>query len=167
MLQFIRAPNFWNVYVRRYQQFCTLMADSLRELRTAVREWECCKFTYLMTNSTDPDKLALLNDKLCRFRSVGFFRSQLIWIYTVCKGGVYPEVQLGKSRSVCAPTKLIQDLHFLPGRKLNTLQSKREANGQIVHRLHTCTDLGFEICVMVLSDASEVVGGINVHGFHE
>ena len=43
MLQFIRAPNFWYVYVRRYQQFCTLMADSLRELRTAVREWECCK----------------------------------------------------------------------------------------------------------------------------
>ena len=41
MLQFIRAPNFWYVYVRRYQQFCTLMADSLRELRTAVREWEC------------------------------------------------------------------------------------------------------------------------------
>ena len=41
MLQFIRAPNFWYVYVRRYQQFCTLMADSLCELRTAVREWEC------------------------------------------------------------------------------------------------------------------------------
>ena len=42
MLQFIRAPNFWYVYVRRYQQFCTLMADSLRELPTAVCEWECC-----------------------------------------------------------------------------------------------------------------------------
>ena len=42
MLQFIRAPNFLYVYVRRYQQICTLMADSLRELRTAVREWECC-----------------------------------------------------------------------------------------------------------------------------
>ena len=40
MLQFIRAPKFWYVYVRRYQQFCTLMADSLRELRIAVREWE-------------------------------------------------------------------------------------------------------------------------------
>ena len=50
MLQFIRAPNFWYVYVRRYQQFCTLMADSLRELRTAVREWECCK--------VDPDQTA-------------------------------------------------------------------------------------------------------------
>ena len=41
MLQFIRAPNFWYVYVRRYQHICRLMADSLRELRTAVREWEC------------------------------------------------------------------------------------------------------------------------------
>ena len=28
--------------VRRYQQFCTLMAVSLRESRTVVREWECC-----------------------------------------------------------------------------------------------------------------------------
>ena len=25
----------------------------------------------------------------CRSRSVGFFRSQLIWIYTVCKGRIY------------------------------------------------------------------------------
>ena len=26
------------------------------------------------------------NDKQCRSRSVGFFRSQLIWIYSICKG---------------------------------------------------------------------------------
>ena len=32
----------------------------------------------------------MLNGKQCRSRSVGFFRSQLIWIYTVCKGRVYP-----------------------------------------------------------------------------
>ena len=32
----------------------------------------------------------ILNVKQCRSRSVGFFRSQLIWIYTVCKGRVYP-----------------------------------------------------------------------------
>ena len=32
----------------------------------------------------------ILNDKQCRSRSVGFFRSQLIWIYTVCKGRAYP-----------------------------------------------------------------------------
>ena len=32
----------------------------------------------------------LHNDKQCRSRSVSFFRSQLIWIYTVCKSGIYP-----------------------------------------------------------------------------
>ena len=31
-----------------------------------------------------------LNDKQCRSRSVGFFRSQLIWSYTVCQGRAYP-----------------------------------------------------------------------------
>ena len=32
----------------------------------------------------------ILNDKQSRSRSVGFWRSQLVWIYTVCKGRVYP-----------------------------------------------------------------------------
>ena len=31
------------------------------------------------------------NDKQRRSRSVGFFRSPLIWVYTVCKGRVYPD----------------------------------------------------------------------------
>ena len=35
-------------------------------------------------------QIHILNDKQCRSRSVGFFRSQLIWIYAVCKGKVYP-----------------------------------------------------------------------------
>ena len=35
-------------------------------------------------------QIHILNDKQCRSRSVGFFRSQLIWIYTVCKDRVYP-----------------------------------------------------------------------------
>ena len=34
------------------------------------------KFRYWMPNSADPDQLV--------------FRSQLIWIYTVCKGRIYP-----------------------------------------------------------------------------
>ena len=34
--------------------------------------------------------ILILNGKQCRSRSVGFFRSQLIWIYTVCKDSVYP-----------------------------------------------------------------------------
>ena len=35
-------------------------------------------------------EIHILNGKQCRSRSVGFFRSQLIWTYTVCKGMVYP-----------------------------------------------------------------------------
>ena len=35
-------------------------------------------------------QIHILNGKQCRSRSVCFFRSQLIWIYTVCKGRVYP-----------------------------------------------------------------------------
>ena len=35
-------------------------------------------------------QIHILNGKQCRSRSVGFFRSQLIWIYTVCKGRTYP-----------------------------------------------------------------------------
>ena len=35
-------------------------------------------------------QIQIPNDKQCRSRSVGFFRSQLIWIYPVCKGRVYP-----------------------------------------------------------------------------
>ena len=40
-------------------------------------------------------QIHILKDKQCRSRSVGFFtvgfwRSQLIWSYTVCKGKVYP-----------------------------------------------------------------------------
>ena len=35
-------------------------------------------------------QIQILNGKQCRSRSVGFFRNQLIWIYTVCKDRVYP-----------------------------------------------------------------------------
>ena len=35
-------------------------------------------------------QIHILNDKQCRSRSVGFWRSQLIWIYTVCKGRACP-----------------------------------------------------------------------------
>ena len=34
-------------------------------------------------------QITLLNGKQCGSRSVGFFRSQLIWIYTVCIGRIY------------------------------------------------------------------------------
>ena len=35
-------------------------------------------------------EIHIFNDKQCRSRSDGFFRSQLIWIYIVCKGRTYP-----------------------------------------------------------------------------
>ena len=35
-------------------------------------------------------EIHIFNDKQCGSRSVGFSRSQLIWIYTVCKGWIYP-----------------------------------------------------------------------------
>ena len=34
-------------------------------------------------------QIHILYDKQCRFRSVDFFRSQLIWIYFVCSGRAY------------------------------------------------------------------------------
>ena len=51
-------------------------------------------FNFQPIRSLDPDILWLwihiLNGKQCRSWSVGFFRSQLTWIYTVCKGRGYP-----------------------------------------------------------------------------
>ena len=41
---------------------------------------------WLLQKPTDLD----LHCLQCSSRSVGFFRSQLIWIYTVCKGRTYP-----------------------------------------------------------------------------
>ena len=35
-------------------------------------------------------QIHILNDKQCRSRSINFFRSKLIWIYTVCKSRTYP-----------------------------------------------------------------------------
>ena len=48
---------------------------------------------YFSANHITGSRLVMQNhiliDKQCRSRSVGFFRSQLIWIYTVCKDRVY------------------------------------------------------------------------------
>ena len=43
-----------------------------------------------ITWSTSLLQIHILNGKKCRSRSAGFFRSQLIWIYTVCKDRLYP-----------------------------------------------------------------------------
>ena len=52
-------------------------------------------FPFLIFSQSDyliqvVDTVHIFDDKLCRSRSVGFVRSQLIWIYTVCKGRAYP-----------------------------------------------------------------------------
>ena len=53
----------------------------------------------------------ILNGKQCRSRSVGFFRSQLIWIYTVCKGRVYPgSAGQGLKRRIFCPWELTLSL---------------------------------------------------------
>ena len=36
------------------------------------------------------DQVLIFNDKQCKLRSVTFFRSQLIWICTVCKDRAHP-----------------------------------------------------------------------------
>ena len=48
------------------------------------------QFSASITWSSLLIQIHILNGKQCRSRSVGFFRSQLIWIYTVCKDRVYP-----------------------------------------------------------------------------
>ena len=36
-------------------------------------------------------QIHILIDKQCKSKSVGFWKSHLIWLYTVCKGWVYPD----------------------------------------------------------------------------
>ena len=58
-------------------------------------------------------KIHILHDRQCRSRSVGFCRSQLIWIYTVCKGRAYPGSSgPGLRCSSANHSKVIPLLHF-------------------------------------------------------
>ena len=52
-----------------------------------------------------------LNGKQCRSRSVGFFRSQLIWIYIVCKGRVYLG-SAGQGLMIIDQTPYVQRMHM-------------------------------------------------------
>ena len=54
-------------------------------------------------------QIQISNGKQCRSRSVGFFRSQLIWIYTVCKGRAY--LALAGLGLKCSPP-LFKGLHI-------------------------------------------------------
>ena len=59
-----------------------------------LNKLRCHSHIYFSTNQITWSKLfiqiQIFNDKQYRSRSVGFFRSQLIWINTVCKGRVCP-----------------------------------------------------------------------------
>ena len=43
----MRAQKLLYVFARRYQMISACMTVSVRELRTAVREWACCQNTCL------------------------------------------------------------------------------------------------------------------------
>ena len=59
-----------------------------------LNKLRCHALSKFSTNQINWSRLLIwihiVNGKQCRSRSVGFFRSQLIWIYTVCKGSIYP-----------------------------------------------------------------------------
>ena len=58
----------------------------------------------------------ILNGKQHRYRSIGFWRSQLIWIYTVCKGWTYSgSAGLGlRGCGVLFSLKSYQSYYFIP-----------------------------------------------------
>ena len=65
-------------------------------------------------------QIHILKGKQCRSRSVGFFRSQLIWIYTVCKDRVYPG-SAGQGLNILKQLYSVKRLL-----KINTLQKKKK-----------------------------------------
>ena len=44
----MRAQKLLYVFARRYQMISACMTVSVRELRTAVREWACCKHVWFL-----------------------------------------------------------------------------------------------------------------------
>ena len=61
-------------------------------------------------------QIHILHDNQCRFRSVSFFRNQLIWNYTVCKGNLYPgSAGLGFNIILSIKHSLQQQIHCITG----------------------------------------------------
>ena len=48
----MRAQKLLYVFARRYQMISACMTVSVRELRTAVREWACCTSFMLIARTT-------------------------------------------------------------------------------------------------------------------
>ena len=95
-------------------------------------------------------EIRIFNDKKCRSRSVGFFRSQLIWIYTVCKCRVYTG-SAGQGLSKL-PIHLLMSQYFYLNLTFSTPQKKKKR----VKRVYFCTEI-FELNHTVVRGLSTYV----------
>ena len=84
----VSVPNLWFPLI-----YCSRRTGLSISLRNTGLSWHYVPYTAFRTCETAVDPgltLVLLNPdmsclcKQCRSRSVGFFRSQLIWICTIC-----------------------------------------------------------------------------------
>ena len=64
----------------------------------------------------------ILNGKQCRSRLVGFFRSQLIWIYTVCKCRIYSGLA-GQGLRLTVTLHFVNCLRFSKRRFCNIIRA--------------------------------------------
>ena len=82
----------WAFAVRIFQD--TLLNGAAQLALVILNKSRCHAYFQFSANQFSSSRLLIqiqiLNGKQCRARSVGFFRNQLIWIYTVSKGRVYP-----------------------------------------------------------------------------
>ena len=98
------------------------------------------------------DTIHIFNAKQCRSRSVGFWRSQLIWIYTVCKDRAYPgsagagwsDMEINGSvimKALCNTAPYSHELNSTStaGIKSRTSWSKIGSNSHTAIRLHMDT----------------------------
>ena len=78
----MQYQDFWLLHKNFTCQWTLAMPNKLR----------CHAHYYFSANQITSSRLLIqihiLNVKQCRSWSVGFWRSQLIWIYTVCKGSI-------------------------------------------------------------------------------
>ena len=93
----------WSIVLRTQELYTRPhdLKERCHEGRTGSRSLNFFQvvFTRVVVESSQPPAAesrlygkqhSILYGKQCRSRSVGLWRSQLIWIYTVCKGRVYP-----------------------------------------------------------------------------
>ena len=88
------AKQFWQNWLHWQWIYSPELPAILILTLAILNELRCHPHFWVLANQIAWAGLLLLiqilDGKQCRSRSVGFFRSQLIWIYTVCKGRIYP-----------------------------------------------------------------------------